>query len=557
MTRTDLLSLAIAILLAIATNAMATVHNVPASFATIQSAVDAATNGDTVLVQPGTYLENFSFLDKNLVVASKYLLTKDPNDIWTTILDGSAPAFPDTASVVRITGGQDSTAMLIGFTITGGKGTKWRDISDHLVYREGGGILVEGGFPVIANNYIVNNEAINKSGSTSAGGGGLRAGFGTRVTLIGNIIAFNRGLYGAGLVSFHCPMVIKNNIIWKNSGGNDFGGAGIWMWNNSAEGASVIENNTVVANSTTLDGGGLSLQNSTATLINNIFRDNTAGSGAQISAPPPAVLTASYNDIQGGFVGTSNTNEDPLFAATNYLLTVGSPCVDSGNALSGYDDREDLAHPGLALTPSLGTVRNDRGAYGGNGAPTLPLFTSAHFQLLTDTVDLGTIQINDVGIGEILFSKTGYVGITVDSIHFKNGQGGLLAVGTSLPKTYPIAPILDSIRIFWQPASESKFTDTAYVYHNIADLPNPLAVIVKGKTPSCCVGTVGNVDEVGAVNLADLSFLVAFLTGMPGAGSLSCPAEANINGQGAINLADLSMLASYLSGGPVTLPACP
>ncbi|MFZ1682822.1 MAG: right-handed parallel beta-helix repeat-containing protein [Candidatus Zixiibacteriota bacterium] len=543
--------------LLLAPAAWATTRNVPADFATVQGAINAASNGDTVLVQPGRYVENISFLTKNLVVASRYITTHDPNDILNTILDGSSPSHPDTASVVRITEGQDNTTVLMGFTITGGKGTRWRDISDHALYREGGGIIVEGGSPVIANNYIVNNEAINKSGSVSAGGGAIRAGFGVGVTISGNVIAFNRGFYGAGIVSFHCPAEIKNNVIWKNSGGEDFGGSGVWMWNNSLNGPSVIVNNTIVANTTTQAGGGLSLQNSSAEIYNNIFRDNTGSDGPQIWAPAPANPVSAYNDVQGGFAGTSNTDENPLFAATNLLLTSPSPCVDSGDPTVGYNDIEDLAHPGQALSPSLGTTRNDKGAYGGGGAPILPLFTSARFNLLNDTIDLGSGQINDVLLGEIRVTKDGYMPIRVDSVVFKNGQGGELAVGTPLPKSYPIAPIQDSIRIFWQPSTKYTFVDTALVYHNVADRPNPLQLVVKGRVLGCCVGTTGNVDMVGAVNLGDLSFLVAFLTGSGGITQLPCAAEANINGVGAVDLSDLSSLVAFLTGGGFTLPPCP
>jgi len=37
-----------------------TLH-VPADYTTIQSAIDATNNGDVVLVQPGSYYENFNF----------------------------------------------------------------------------------------------------------------------------------------------------------------------------------------------------------------------------------------------------------------------------------------------------------------------------------------------------------------------------------------------------------------------------------------------------------------------------------------------------------------
>ena len=44
--------------------------NVPADHATIQSAIDAANNGDSILVAPGTYVENINFKGKDITVTS-------------------------------------------------------------------------------------------------------------------------------------------------------------------------------------------------------------------------------------------------------------------------------------------------------------------------------------------------------------------------------------------------------------------------------------------------------------------------------------------------------
>lgn len=85
---------------------------------------------------------------------------------------------------------------------------------------------------------------------------------------------------------------------------------------------------------------------------------------------------------------------------------------------------------------------------------------------------------------------------------------------------------------------------------------NPTGAGPHGITSSvCCVGTTGNVNALGIVDLADLSALVSFLTG--GGYVLPCTAAANVNNLGIVDLADLSALVSYLTGGGYVLPNCP
>jgi len=117
------------------------IRRVPSDYRTIQEAIDSAAPGDTVLVAPGRYQENIRFRGKGIVVASEYLMKRDPALVQRTIIDGSHPAHADTASVVMFVEQEDTTAVLLGFTITGGKGTVWTDARDKTLYREGGGIL--------------------------------------------------------------------------------------------------------------------------------------------------------------------------------------------------------------------------------------------------------------------------------------------------------------------------------------------------------------------------------------------------------------------------------
>ncbi len=338
--------------------------NVPGDYSSIQLAINASTDGDTILVEQGTYMENINFRDKNIVITSRYYIARDVSYITNTIIDGSTPVHSDTASCVIISGSQDSTAVLQGFTITGGGGTKWFDIHGAGTFREGGGILIEYSSPVIQNNIIRDNVITDVTGVVSTGGGGIRIGDGNP-KILNNIIIRNSGKYGAGIVLNYTGVTIKNNVIAKNFGSNSYG-AGSGIWNTGVFGTvpKLIENNTIVYNSALAGTGGVQSFSSLLILRNNIVWGNTSPSNTQIAGS----VSVRYSNVQGGFTGEGNINMPPLFDTTNYYLSNASPCIDMGDTSIIFNDVEDSLSPGNALFPSKGTIRNDMGAYGGNDA---------------------------------------------------------------------------------------------------------------------------------------------------------------------------------------------
>jgi len=319
--------------------------HVPENEPTIQAGIDAVSFGDTVLVSPGTYLENINFRGKNIVVASHYLLNEDPVYIESTIIDGSNPSDPDTASCVLIVSGEDTTAVLEGFTLTGGKGTKWTDEHGHGVYFEGGGILITLSSPTIKNNHIVRNEAIrHQSGIESAGGGGIRCGDGSPRILF-NVIESNTGMYGGGIVMNYASGIIKHNVIVENRVYKvvkrvpSFGGGGIWVYGSQA--GTIIENNTIIGNSSegaeignpvAGRGGGILAWETKVNIHNNIIWNNSQMLDKQIESYL-ANATITFNNIQDGWSGEGNIQKDPVFCdPTNgdYHLAENSPCIGMG-----------------------------------------------------------------------------------------------------------------------------------------------------------------------------------------------------------------------------------
>ena len=75
-------SIIFVVILSIPALAFSAVIHVPEDYAKIQEAIDAAVNGDTVLVKPGTYVENIDFKGKAITLQSEQEAT-------VTTIDGN------------------------------------------------------------------------------------------------------------------------------------------------------------------------------------------------------------------------------------------------------------------------------------------------------------------------------------------------------------------------------------------------------------------------------------------------------------------------------------
>ncbi len=162
------LTITIAVLMFIVSPVFAQIIHVPGDQPTIQAGIDAASNGDTVLVADGAYFENINFQGKAITVASNFLMDGDTMHITNTIIDGSQPSHPDSASVVYFISDEDTTSIIQGFTITGGKGTYLPTTR-----RGGGGILCYYSGAKIMNNYIERDTIVNNLAGVNLRGGGL------------------------------------------------------------------------------------------------------------------------------------------------------------------------------------------------------------------------------------------------------------------------------------------------------------------------------------------------------------------------------------------------
>ena len=151
------------------------------NFTTIQAAINASTDGDTVLVWPGTYFENVDFAGKNITLASRMLTTGNLTYKYNTIIDGN-----HSGSCVIIDDGLVSTE-LYGCTIQNGIGFQQYTSSGNY----GGGIYLG------INSHLSVKNCIIKNNFASGDGGGIFCHMYSDLTL-GNTTIINNRTYGRG-----------------------------------------------------------------------------------------------------------------------------------------------------------------------------------------------------------------------------------------------------------------------------------------------------------------------------------------------------------------------
>ena len=215
---------------------------------TIQAAIDAASVGDTVYVDPGTYTENLRLRSGVNVVGSGFA---------TTILRGVGNTNVVTSSGV-------TNSRFEGFKIT-------RNGNN-----DNAGVVINGGSLLLNNNWITGNR------------NGVRINGGSPI-IRNNIIDQNGsaadGLLNYGVISLSATPLIANNLISSNTG------AGIYLGWAASAGTQVI-NNTVDHNT---DNGIWCYNGANALIKNNIFTHNSTG----ISASHGSIPLISFNDVWG------------------------------------------------------------------------------------------------------------------------------------------------------------------------------------------------------------------------------------------------------------------
>ena len=275
-----------------------------------QSEIDAASDGDTVLVQPGTYEGTINFNGKNIVVGSLFLTTGDVDYMETTIIDAK-----QKGSVVKFENDEGPGASLIGMTLTGG-----------LAY-EGGGIYIDGASPTLKHLVITGNEV-----QTCVEG---------KTTVIAA---------GGGIYMTNCQSSFDS--VYVNANKSEGAGGGIFMQNSNPS----LRNVSVNYDTSGTDGGAIYMKASNPQMVRVGMWGGYAnrGGGIFFSLSSPelenVIITGCTAESEGG--GAYLINSGPSFV--NVTIGAGD---GSGNCLTG---NEAVRGGGLYFTGSSAIIMNSQ-----------------------------------------------------------------------------------------------------------------------------------------------------------------------------------------------------
>tara|TARA_B100001250_G_scaffold13497_1_gene11803 strand:- start:51 stop:1904 length:1854 start_codon:yes stop_codon:yes gene_type:complete len=357
----------------------------------IQLGIDSASDGDTVLVYPGSYYGPIDFKRKNLVLGSLFMLSNDESYIDETIIMGSDT---NISPFVQIDGISELEVELNGFT--------FQDISLNELSE---GVLsyvlinVLNASPKIVNNqfnnfviygeaesaaiFCKNSNSLIENNTFSGGNIGLNYELTGWVLSKNSNLTIKNNVMENGYVGFSDPTgyivsVESDNLISGNTFNNVAMG---YCWTCAAivalEGSSLNINNNLIlratgdgygavlasdseyiSNNNTLiaNRGGYTNLASDGVIKNDIVINYPNGWGTSITLDDYSTIEVSYSNIEGGYDGEGNIDTDPLFTnieEDDYSLQLESPCIDAGIADLDGDGIDDIIDF-FGLSPDMG-----------------------------------------------------------------------------------------------------------------------------------------------------------------------------------------------------------
>jgi hypothetical protein len=588
-----------ALVLSLGTSSSAIVRHVPSEYPTIQAGINAAVNGDTVLVAPGTYTENFSYGGREIVVKSE-------TGPLATILEPMSEATP----IASLENGEGPNSTLEGFTVRYAlnapavnisyssatlKGNIFQDNTNN--YSDGGAVnAVFGEVLTVIDNSFMNN-------SSDGTGGGIRS-YGIRLVATGNQFTGNTaGTHGGAIhLRANNDSQIHHNLFTYNHS------LAIGTVTFSECGGGEFYNNTMIGNSNDEppNGAGIVIWISqNCNVYNNIIANNL---GIGLLSNPANGGTALYNDVWGNNVdyngiipGPGSISEDPQFVGGqpySYQLLETSPCIDAGDPAQPYDPDGTVADMGAYyFDQDFTTMSFDIGDVGAApGQPVSAPIIGAGF----GTTQIGGLEFH-ISYDVTLLTFDGITSTYLQDAQVNSLDGIIHIVwqNVSSPITLPDNEAILSLNftaigsdgntspLTWQAGSETvdpvgeilgvdylNGSVSIFVPHSIGggivyyDLTRPLADIAvqlsgnssgldstdsggsymfAGLAPGAYALSPGRISDDGGVNVLDLALIQRHLAYLERFNLAYKYIAADANGSGNISIADVVKIARYLA----------
>ncbi len=375
-------------------NVAAKIRHTGHYFTTIQSAINAASAGDIVMVASGTHSE-FISMRANIDVQGGYdpvTWVRDPSQFITTIRPGPGAisnAVVRLASSSQLSGCRiEANNLLYGVSATSVTNASLRSVE---IDRAEVGIRYVGSTGRIENCAITANTTALLADTNSS-----------NLFIFRNRLA-SRGLAKVPTVKFQntSNIQLRNNLVLRGFTGISAEATGAVIANNVVSGtvnnALTSQNRTgnnlqIINNIFVGNAFGIVGSSGDMTIIYNYFAQNGLGDGANSLFTGVGNIRDVTNTVP---IGSTN---DPIFAsATTFVLKSNSSVIDLGNPAGAFNDR-------YTSGPGLGNGRADMGAYGGPNAGRIGFGT---IHAITTAESGLQARISDTWPGDWVVFKTG------------------------------------------------------------------------------------------------------------------------------------------------------
>lgn len=294
------------------------------AFATISSAVAAASSGDRVLVDPGVYLEDITFGGKRLELLS----TGGPG---STFLGG-------TTNTLSFVNGEAAGTRVVGFTVSGGSNSALRVTN--------ASVSVEDCVLTSAAGQRVVEQTGGDLALTAGRVEGGRATYcvqvlGGRLTATDQVFSNNRGYQGGAVFQSNGTVIFDAATFTDNRATYTYGSGGAVY---SGGGSAVVIDSTFSTNSAYYGGAVAAAGNAALVLRDSTLFGNSAVYGGGVST------TTQFNAYDTRFVENTATYGGGLFADVAALVGlvndtfVGNRGTTSGGHVYTASERALLAY---------------------------------------------------------------------------------------------------------------------------------------------------------------------------------------------------------------------